>query len=334
MASANPLKKMILAGNQPSSRPLVARIEQQLMANAVLGMRPEDGVWHPSVISSCICPRQAVIRSELQDRVPKPVPPDPHLQMIFDEGTLRHRYLQRDVFGPMQILWGRWRDPINYNNVVTGFQPPPREFAGYETPDGRVILTDSHKTLLNWEYIECRMYDQRTNIGGATDGILALKTARGYSLKLLELKSCNSNVFKSLLKPLEKHERQVECYINLEVQFPEVVEQLGTNRVDGAIFVYVCKDNSDYKTFDYVRQPHVFDEVVGPVRQANAAIANKTLPPKLTECLRTNSTRAKECWCRRECFTVGTGPEGFSELRDVPKDLEAPVVQVVEDDSW
>jgi len=280
--------------------------------------RNDDGRWHPSQICGGMCPRFEVIERTRPDVVIQKSPPNAGLMQIFWLGTAIHAMYQNDVVGRMGHLWGFWRRVNGWDaekqiptwEIHEGFRP---DWGTYSYADKGEYIPDR----TSCEYIEIGV-EAEHNMGGHVDGLLfmgdvsevpaGLTTAEFIArfrdkIVIFELKSCNSRVFDSLLKPKEIHVKQGQLYMR----------GLGIKKT---LFLYYNKNTSQLKEYVVDYDPTVTAETVTDMIETNEALEKRYLPAKKTECTRANSARAKACRGVRPCMTLGVGTAAVSQLRN------------------
>jgi CRISPR/Cas system-associated exonuclease Cas4 (RecB family) len=96
--------------------------------------------------------------------------------------------------------------------------------------------------------IEVPIEIKKINMVGSADGVIAAGAIAGVPRAVLEIKSINSNSFRTLNEPKPEHKIQGGAY----------AEALGIEHV---LFVYYAKDTSDVKVFLYKVSPRDRSEV-------------------------------------------------------------------------
>lgn len=253
---------------------------------------PREG-WHPS--SFCdMCPRAYVIKklTHYQDRNVI----EPRFIRIFDFGKGLHYLYQNYYFGPMGILWGKWRCRV-CGKVQWGFMP---------TKEHRCINVAMSNT---WEYKEVPIKKEvevkigrkkrRYTINGHSDGLLFLDKV----WKVLELKSINERGYSKLSEPRGNHVLQAEVYAQLVLD--GAVEKVGKSapKPEEILIFYINKNTSKEAEFS-----RPIDALIGKKALKNPEISEKAfikeeLPPKHPECRNLIVPRAKDCKVATHCFS-------------------------------
>lgn len=288
-------------------------VEAQMMARARQGRRAPDGLFHPSSMAGAkgVCPRLEVLRGLNPKAIKGGGAPGARLQRIFDLGHIIHKFYQNDVLGPAQILWGKWFNPTT-REVVVGFQPAAIVVGDVLTPDGRVI----RDWTINWWYVEPSVVDSKRGIGGNVDGIIVVWIEGVRHIAYVDLKSANDRSFSFLNEPRVSHVRQVNTYMHCDVAMPEFEAEFGVKRIRRACVFYINKDKSLEKEFWLDADEAIINYILTPVEATLYHRQRELVPPKLDECRRSNSVRAKECGGCSICFDVGHGKEAWNQAKD------------------
>lgn len=105
-------------------------------------------------------------------------------------------------------------------------------------------------------------------------------------LWLLEYKSINLRGFTGLFQAKPDHIIQAVTYwyvFNLKLQmghFAHIPELQGFTKAKGVRWLYVNKDDTDFKEFHMTEGDKVFSDIVEKIFKIKAAYDSKTLPPK------------------------------------------------------
>lgn len=235
--------------------------------------------YHPSQLFD-FCPRLEILNYFF----PKPESDfiSPDLQMIFDWGTSWHWMVQNNYFGPMGVLWGKWKCN-DCGLIEEGFMPDPHPACNPKWRPGPVRRGGY------WNYIEPHVYNAEWNIPGHGDGILILSRTPNGKRSLLEVKTMNGDRFKYLSKPDEKHVFQINIYLWL-LEFEE------------CWLTYWSKDakQGKPKVFRVEFDPRVIEDAKSRIRLHQRAWPEKRLCSGL--CKSAEDKRAIYCPQRANCF--------------------------------
>lgn len=236
--------------------------------------------YHPSQMYG-FCARREI----LEFFFPKPeaniITPD--LQMIFDWGTAWHWMVQNHHFGPMGILWGRWRCNTCARVLEDSFMPLPcttchgsREWKGPRRGGW-------------WTYEEPHVYSKEWNIPGHGDGIVILNKKIDGKKKLLEIKTINSNSFQRLSRPDKKYVFQISIYLWLL-------------DLDECVLVYFSKEAGGVKpkTFIVKRDDSIIEDVKNRITLHRRSWPEKRLCTGV--CRDETDDLAMACPHRNNCF--------------------------------
>lgn len=117
---------------------------------------------------------------------------------------------------------------------------------------------------------------------GKIDAILKIDG----KIYLGEFKSINLKGFEKLHSPKDDHLIQATLYLYIfnkmlaEGKYKHIKELDGYTQVEGIIYLYVCKDNTEMKQFAIGPYQKVFVDTVNKIESVKAHTVNKTLPPK------------------------------------------------------
>ena len=252
-------------------------------ADAILALggtlvRPEKGITDGCLHPSSIsgCMTRVVLQKIVAPYLPVVTTPDPRSQKIFDLGTAIHAMLQAQ-------LW----------------------LAGVVDKDG-----------YGMPMVEVSALSEELNLAGTADFVVKKgvysKTARGVG----ELKSMNSNKFRTLKEPLPEHVFQAAgCYGIL----------LGGLGVEFVSFIYYAKDTSEMKEFYEPIHDGVKKQAVERIKNIGEleqeVVTTCKLPKPLMD---KSSTACRYCPMNRVChdtFFRADAQKLFEEKRNE----EAPV---------
>jgi hypothetical protein len=168
----------------------------------------------------------------------------------------------------------------------------------------RLLQKDLHKAgLLSVDEkgnpkVEVKIWVPEFHLTGHIDGIIA-KHVHGCQ-KVLEIKSINSNALESLKEPKEEHKIQAGCYVFACKRMKELQD------VDGVIYLYYGKNDSELVEFDYRVSDGLLATVEKKLREMWDMLLEfskfQALPPPLY-----NDPAIAPCkWCERKmvCFST------------------------------
>jgi hypothetical protein len=207
-----------------------------------------------------------VMKPEIRD--PKP---DAESQKLFAAGHAIHEWHQNNFLGPMGILKGEWLCR-GCGKLVKGYMP--KEACG------------CHSWAF-WDYQELGVSTKIAglDIVGHTDGIITL---RGTD-RVLEMKSKDSDLFKSLAKPEPKHIVQGSIYAAL----------LGVKYLT---VLYIEKNKWQYKAYTAEAAQWALEWFVSSVTSLAKLLEMKDPMRVSPKCNNKNVVRAKRCALRATCF--------------------------------
>ncbi len=105
-------------------------------------------------------------------------------------------------------------------------------------------------------------------------------------LWLGEYKSINTNGFNSLMKPKDDHLVQGVTYFYIfnqhlkDGKYSHIKELAGFEKAEGVIFLYIHKDDTEFKEFEYTQADTVFKSIVQKIFTIKQFADRKELPPK------------------------------------------------------
>jgi len=235
----------------------------------------DNTVFHPSQFYPC--PRSLVYQLIATTRSPV----DSALQKIFDVGHYTHERIQNYVW-KSGLLHGY------FSCVVCGnywLDTSPKE-----CPKCRVKIYHNHGRALN--YREFPIESEKYNIKGRIDGVIK----DGETRALLEIKSCNSFLFKSYkFRPPDKYVNKV-CVYRL------------VSGIDDVVILFENKDNSEWAfvtvPVDKKREKYIAEVLV----EGKEGMEKKKLPCRV--CKSRLDDLAAKCDHAQICF----GGSSFSDL--------------------
>lgn len=257
--------------------------------------------FHPSS-AAYWCQRQEVFRHFM----PRPESKfDSKTLSLFGAGTAAHEYWQNKILGPMRVLWGTWmcsRCRYKVEGLMPNHVCPVCEWSrdimvpqqeretcaascrwqgGYSAED-RDCGTCGRWG--EWAYKETRISEDKYGIVGHADGIIYEDGVK----KLLELKTINPSLWKSLKAPYGSHVLQTTIYMHC----------LGLTKV---LFIYIDKNNYLPKTFEEEYSPGLWRRTEIILQSIIDGINNAELPLS-GKCQTPRDKDAISCPWRDECF--------------------------------
>lgn len=238
-------------------------------------IREFEDYYHPSQLYDMCILQEYYRRKYKVDSVDES---DFYMRLMAGAGTAAHKHFQEHIFGPAQVLVGSWS--CARCGKVLGkdcIMPNECSFCGAVRP---YIIYD-----------EIRVEDKKYKIRGKVDGILSLD--KDY---LLEMKTKGSNAFKKIEKPSRKELFQVNTYMHL----------LG---LDECMFVYISRENYDFKFIVSKKDSSVVNEVFTKIETIERALVKGEPPRKkdgkpFRRCRKCNSATAKQCPFNEECWEL------------------------------
>lgn len=297
-------------------------IDEFLQKRESKPLKRETG-WHVSEISG-YCPREYVIaKLTLKEKSKKPV--FGRVARMWDHGKAIHELHQEEYFGPMGILWGRWKCS-RCDDLFWGLMPEePHEICRDRIPlCQRLCQGDENKRKArggcihcgiwgNWDYGEVPVLYEKgeTRLIGSSDGVIKI----GDRWAVLEMKTSNTTKFDLLEKPEPEHEAQGQTYahiINSEYGIRGYSGEIG--EISEVIVFYINKDSSETKEY------HISVSKKGEMWASipeitERAFSIRVLPERLEQCETKQSPRVKKCKKRAPCFS-GKSWEELKKIGD------------------
>lgn len=272
--------KLILAPPPPTIKATPFSVISEIRTH--LGSVKDKGVPSPTKIYraselSKMCPREEVLRYLHEVRKVEQI--EPKLQVTFDFGNAFNDLAQNKWLGEWNLLIGDW--VCQTCKQVYLFQKKPKRCdKGRDCCGGTQFI-----------YRELEFIDHEAAISGHPDGILE----KNGKKTLLELKTCNSKIFKYITEisktPLDFHVDQIHIY-------------MWRYQVFEGIILYLNKDESEMKEFNISYNRARMDRLQRNVRLARDGMKTKVLPPREI-CSKIDCGRAKKCQVKQFCFEVG-----------------------------
>lgn len=257
--------KELLAQTKRSPDSPLTQLDRHLMSLASKGRREEDGKIHPSALSDCA--RQEVYR-KLGLHFGEPI--SPRVRRIFDNGHGLH-YRLHCYLRDMGVLEGNWECGKCHHKYWDG--PGLAECPKCKAP------------LWDQEYKEVQVENEELNVIGHTDGVCHFP---GLPKMLAEFKSINSNGWKQLIQPMEKHIEQATIYMKC----------LGIMRT---MFWYENKDNQEIKEYVVPFSPVMWARLDRRMCDIRDGLSEKVLPDRI--CETAGCARAVKCDHKEMCFS-------------------------------
>ena len=231
----------------------------------------ESEIYRSSQIGK-LCPREEVLKWKYQVHSMEAY--SPKTKRIFDIGNAFNDLIQNKWFGEWGWLIGDW-DCTNCHTCYR-FQKRPEKC---EKCSGK-----------KFTYIELYFEDHKFGVSGHPDGIIELPSGQK---RLLELKTCNSQVYSFLInirkRPLEAHLDQISLY-----QWKYDLEL--------ASVIYLNKDTSDWIEFLVRRDEWRIQNIFRKLHQIRDGMKGNTIP-KREICSDKTCARARACSVRKQCFS-------------------------------
>lgn len=254
--------------------------------------------WHPSEFVG-MCPRRYVLSILLKS---KKRSIEPSLRRIMDLGTAMHAMYQNVYFGPMGILWGKWKclrcDGISWGLISEDKKCP---HCGGSA---------------RWEYKEVPVRAPLPgkfpkDIVGHSDGIIKM----GSKWYVLEIKSINEYGFTWMRKVKPGHLAQVQVYAELIRQsfldMPDSVKPtVLIPELSGIRMLYVNKNNSVEKIWPLEFDSELAKKELKRPYEVEVAFRNREFPERIPECKSMLRNPAKNCPLVSYCF----GGKSFEQL--------------------
>jgi len=162
----------------------------------------QDTYFHVSHLYY-MCPRQEVLKRIIPAALLKE-DLDVKMKAKFDIGHALHAWYQNEYMGPMGTLYGSWAC-IRCGDVQEGFMPKGVCDACGAGKKGR----KNYKLSPRWEYVETPVLSVEWNIKGKSDGIVIVNGNR----HVVDLKTCDPELFKKMTKPWYAALYQVQIYM-------------------------------------------------------------------------------------------------------------------------
>jgi hypothetical protein len=287
-----------------------------------------DG-WHVSQFCS-MCPRKEVLK-KLVSYSEEVLSTNTKLLRIFHIGSAVHRWYQEEYFGPMGILWGKWRCS-RCHAIYWGVMPEIKHdceqgqgLINYFCDDVGCFRYPEHIEKRGgcnhcgvwgkWEYEEVPVFyeDSRLSkpIVGHADGIIYL----GRRWILLEIKTINEWAFKLMKGARESHQNQGQVYGNLINM--KAVHSIPANveipRVSDLVILYIAKNTSEEREFWYPMSEDKGDFLLSLPARYHNSLERRELPNRIRACKTFRSEKAKDCVVANYCF----GALNWGELEAV-----------------
>jgi rubrerythrin len=230
-----------------------------------------DKIYRASELSK-MCPREEVLRAVYKQRKQEKI--DAKTQIIFDFGNAFNDLAQQRWLASWDILIGDW---ICENcKAAHLFQKKPAMCSSCMKPE--------------MKYRELAFIDKKFSISGHPDGILE----KGGRKKVLELKTCNSQIFKYITEiskaPLYHHVDQINLY-------------MWKYKVGEGIILYLNKDQSDMAEYKIAYQSSRIEIILRKIKLAHEGIRDQQIPPREI-CATADCARAKKCGVKQWCFEI------------------------------
>lgn len=269
---------------------LIPRLNEFVVSDKYRSLDVREGGWHPSDFCG-MCERQKVI-SKLVAHKANDIPF--RLQKIFDTGSALHKWYQEMYFGPMGILWGKWKCR-KCRKIHWGLMPNSCDECG-------AIWWEDGDHMMQFKEVPffARLPGCEEPVLGHCDGLIKI----GAKWYLLEIKSMTDKQFPWLKAPLPKHKQQGQIYAELAKQglirgLPSGVEAPMPEAIK---FLYICKNDSENKEFtEEMDSEFAREELRRPIG-VERALRDQVLPARLEECPMKSKGRARKCSRRDYCF--------------------------------
>lgn len=249
---------------------VIDEIRQRLPTVTNQPLPHSDSIFRASQLSK-MCAREEVLRAIY--KLPKQEKIDAKTQIIFDFGNAFNDLVQQKWMSRWDILIGDWICTSCKKTFL--FQKKPAE------------CTCSNQLF---KYRELEFIDKKFSVSGHPDGILEKNGRR----KVLELKTCNSQIFKYITEinrgPLDFHVDQIHVY-------------MWKYRVGEGVILYINKDESSLAEFKIPYQAGRMEIMLRKVNAVKDGIRESKVPPREV-CLDANCSRAKKCGVRQACFEI------------------------------
>ena len=161
----------------------------------------------------------------------------------------------------------------------------------YYNPDGSIQKDWTGKNDFEFPLTSPELFIKK----GKVDAIVILDG----KLWVVEYKSINSNGFNELAQPKGEHIIQATTYYYVfnqhlqEGKFSHIKELQGFTKAEGVRYLYVNKDDTNFKEFVYSDTDFIFQQIVQKIVDLKQAFDSKTLPPKTQDWCQSCSWRNK-----------------------------------------
>lgn len=141
-------------------------------------------------------------------------------------------------------------------------------------------------------------------ISGRADAIISLNN----ELYVLDIKSMNSMVFRSLEKPKEENINQLQLYLHFF-------------NISKGIILYVNKDNQELKEFIIEKNPVLIERLLKELRDLKTKIDTNIVPPALSDWPK--NWQCQYCQFRDMCDLIGPSDVSWEDLKENLKSIES-----------
>ena len=188
-------------------------------------------------------------------QTPKDLKIEPKQKRIFDTGDAVHEMIRDWVKGAKSLI--EYRDP------KTG-EVPKSKWTGKPDPEFPISV----------EELEIKK--------GKIDAIVLLDN----KIWIGEWKSIKGEKFEDLKDAQDEHKVQANTYVHLfehclqRGDYAHIKELEGHTEVEGVIFLYLNKDNSELKEYIVPKDDSSLETVVSKISELKRYVEDKALPPK------------------------------------------------------
>ena len=133
-------------------------------------------------------------------------------------------------------------------------------------------------------------------ITGRADAILS----DGKELYVLDVKSINGQIFKSLAEPKEEHINQIQLYLHFFKQ-------------KKGILLYVNKDTQDLKEFFIDYNPQIAQSLLKELNDLKVKIDKNIVPPRIP--VWPENWQCRYCQFKEICLTAGEGNVSWESFK-------------------
>lgn len=282
---------------------LINKIDTFLSADVYKSIDAPRTGWHPSEFCG-VCEREAVINTLLcveREEI------EPTLSRIFDVGTALHSWTQNRYLGLMGILWGKW-ECLRCGSVKWGFMPK-------ECDNCLAKAIEHGETIIT--YKEVPIHGKLEGCDGALEGRSDGLVILNNEWFVFEFKTINSNGFNFLRTAMKKHVQQGRIYIEAirRNMIRGLPPGISCPYPKGIIFLYFCKDTSEYKEFLISHDEESSIRELKRPQIIEQALREKALPPRHEDCTQRSKGKAKNCACSKLCFSEFS----FNQLEKIGK---------------